>query len=308
VILILSNPRDVHARHIASKLRQLGKDVVCISRAAFGGAASLTFSPDVPTGRISLDDGTTIDAEDVSAVWFRRPGSITSRLEITDELDRSFAENEWNQALDGFFTAAFRRQVSPPLKQRAASKSLQIAIASRLGLRVPQTLVTSDPEEALAFVAKHRGAVVHKALSAPQHAFIDTKAWDSEATRHAAGLAICPTILQERIFGPADLRATVIGRQIFAACIHTSKGRAEVDSRLDPDAPFTPFDLPGGVEAALLRLMDELGLVFGAIDLKLADNGEPVFLEINPQGQFLYVEIRTGLPISDALAEYLASE
>jgi glutathione synthase/RimK-type ligase-like ATP-grasp enzyme len=77
---------------------------------------------------------------------------------------------------------------------------------------------------------------------------------------------------------------------------------------LDPDAPFTPFDLPGGVEAALLRLMDELGLVFGAIDLKLADNGEPVFLEINPQGQFLYVEIRTGLPISDALAEYLASE
>ena len=54
--------------------------------------------------------------------------------------------------------------------------------------------------------------------------------------------------------------------------------------------------------------MDEMGLVFGAIDLKLAVNGEPVFLEVNPQGQFLYVEIRTGLPISDALAEYLASE
>ena len=52
--------------------------------------------------------------------------------------------------------------------------------------------------------------------------------------------------------------------------------------------------------------MDELGLVFGTIDLKVADNGELFFLEINPQGQFLYIEIRTGLPISKALADFLA--
>ena len=40
--------------------------------------------------------------------------------------------------------------------------------------------------------------------------------------------------------------------------------------------------------------MDELGLVFGTIDLKVADNGEHIFLEVNPQGQFLYIEILTG--------------
>ncbi len=51
--------------------------------------------------------------------------------------------------------------------------------------------------------------------------------------------------------------------------------------------------------------MDKLGLVFGTIDLKLADSGERVFLEVNPQGQFLYIEIQTGLPISNALAELL---
>jgi glutathione synthase/RimK-type ligase-like ATP-grasp enzyme len=52
--------------------------------------------------------------------------------------------------------------------------------------------------------------------------------------------------------------------------------------------------------------MGELGLVFGTIDLKVADNGDHVFLEINPQGQFLYIEILTGLPISNALADFLA--
>ena len=86
----------------------------------------------------------------------------------------------------------------------------------------------------------------------------------------------------------------------------TAQGRAEVDSRLDPDAPCTSYELPSNVAAALFRLMDELGLVFGTIDLKLDVNGEHVFLEINPQGQFLYIEILTGLPISQALAELLA--
>ncbi len=308
MILILSDPGDVHARHIASKLRQRGCEVACISRGDFGNKASLAFSPNVPNGRINLHDGTTIASEDVSAVWFRRPGIVSAVPTITDELDRSFTENEWNQALDGFFTTAFGRKVSPPLKQRAATKPLQLSLASRLGIRVPQTLITSSTEEALAFVAEHHGAVVHKAMSAPRHAFIDTRAWDSEATRHAADLAMCPTILQERIFGPMDVRATVIGRHIFSACVHTSQGRAEIDSRLDPDAPFTTYQLPGNVEASLLRLMDELGLVFGTIDLKIATSGEHVFLEINPQGQFLYVEIHTGLPISDALVEYLANE
>jgi len=308
VILILSNPGDLHARHIASKVKLKGRDVACVSRADFGKNASLVFSPNVPNGRIALHDGTTIASQDVSAVWFRRPGIVSVDPAMTDELDRSFAENEWNHALDSFFTTTFQRQVSPLLKQRAATKPLQLSLASRVGLRVPQTLITSCAEEALAFVAEHRGAVVHKAMSAPRHAFIDTRAWDSEATLHAADLSMCPTILQERIVGPADVRATMIGSQIFSACIHTSQGRAEIDSRLDPDAPFTAYQLPASVEAGLLSLMNELGLVFGTIDLKIAASGEHVFLEINPQGQFLYVEIQTGLPISDALVEYLAAD
>ena len=307
MILILSHPGDLHARHIASKLRHRGNEVACLSREDFSSGASLAFSPNGPSGRIVLGDGTTIGSEDVSAAWFRRPGTVLADPAITDQLDRSFAQNEWNQALDAFFTTAPARQISPPLKQRAATKPIQLALASRLGLRVPQTLITSSAEAALAFVAEHRGAVVHKAMTAPRHAFIDTRAWDDEANRHAADLAMCPTILQERIFGPGDVRVTVVGRQIFSACIHTGAGRAEIDSRLDPDAPFTNYDLPSNVEALLLRLMDELGLVFGAIDLKIADSGEHVFLEVNPQGQFLYVEIHTGLPISDALVEYIAS-
>jgi len=56
----------------------------------------------------------------------------------------------------------------------------------------------------------------------------------------------------------------------------------------------------------LLALVGRLGLVFSTIDMKLTDEGEYVFLELNPMGQYLYVEILTGLPLTAAMAELLA--
>jgi hypothetical protein len=308
MILILSNPTDVHARHIAEQLRERGCDVLTLSRSDFGNGASIDFRPGAKLGEITLADGTKIASEEVSVVWYRRPGIVRANPAITDTLDRSFAENEWSVAVDGFLTVAFRRIVNQPLRQRSATKPLQLALASQIGLRAPETLITSNPKEALAFVTKHQGAVVHKAMTAPPHQFIDTRAWDSNAYRHIRDLPLCPTMLQERIYGPADVRATVVGKRLLSACIQTARGRAGIDSRLDTDAPCAPYELPSDVESAILHLMEELGLVFGTIDLKLADNGEHVFLEVNPQGQFLYIEILTGLPISNTLVEFLVSE
>jgi hypothetical protein len=308
MILILSSRTDTHAKHVAQILQKRGHEAVLVSRADFGKGTLLTLDFATHRGELTLGDGTRISSESVSAAWHRRPGAARANDAITDPLDRSFTETEWTHAIDGFFSLIAGRNVSPPAAQRAAIKPFQLALASRVGLRVPDTLITCDPDQALAFVDRNCGAVVHKAMSAPQHQFIDTREWDSDAAEHVADLPLCPTILQEHIRGPGDVRATIVGKHIFSASVMTAEGRAQIDSRLDPDAPWAPCDLPDGVASALLELMDALGLVFGTIDLKLTDSGEHVFLEINPQGQFLYIEILTGLPISEAVADFLALE
>ncbi len=112
-------------------------------------------------------------------------------------------------------------------------------------------------------------------------------------------------MFQEEIAGPSDVRATVVGERVLAARIESSSDH--VDSRLSPDAPCEPWSLPDDVHEALLRTMDALGLVFGTVDLKITHENDYVFLEVNPQGQFLYVKILTGLPITEALADLLAS-
>ena len=53
-------------------------------------------------------------------------------------------------------------------------------------------------------------------------------------------------------------------------------------------------------------LVRRLGLRFGAIDMVQTPSGEHVFLEINPNGQWLWIERATGLPIANAIARLLA--
>ena len=113
-----------------------------------------------------------------------------------------------------FFLTKLATQCESASETTRCLKASSASVASQVGLRVPQTLITSDPDEAIAFVAGGRGAVVHKAMTAPPHQFIDTRAWDAAASRHVAELALCPTILQERVFGPADVPTTIVGDQI----------------------------------------------------------------------------------------------
>jgi glutathione synthase/RimK-type ligase-like ATP-grasp enzyme len=115
-----------------------------------------------------------------------------------------------------------------------------------------------------------------------------------------------PVIFQEAVAG-SDVRVTIVGTQVFAAELRTEESGYAYDFRVDTHhCPTTVHHLPEDVAAALLRLLDVLGLWYGAVDLRRTPEGEYVFLEINPAGQWLFVEYATGQPIAAALAGLLA--
>ena len=153
----------------------------------------------------------------------------------------------------------------------------------------------------------HCGRVIHKVMTAPRHCFLETKRWGEDERRALSGFELSPVMLQEEIEGPHDLRVTIVGGEALAARVSPRAGATgAVDSRLDLSAHYEPCELPADTRGALFSLMERLGLVYGAIDLKVTAEGEHVFLEVNPQGQYLYLEILTGLPITAAVAGYLA--
>ncbi len=102
------------------------------------------------------------------------------------------------------------------------------------------------------------------------------------------------------------MRVTIVGDRIFAAAIHSQETSYKVDFRMDmANATVEPVDLPTRVEKKLHALMRRLGLVYGAIDMRLTPSGEHVFLEINPAGQWLFVEQHTRQPIAAEMARLL---
>ena len=194
--------------------------------------------------------------------------------------------------------------VNDPDRQQAAVKPLQLRLAEQIGLRIPDTLITNDPAAAAAFVDRHERRVVHKTLTPPRHRFLATKEWSESDREVLDNLVLAPTIFQETVTGCRELRITVIGDRVFAAEFRPAAGL--IDGRLDLETPYRPHTLPPDVSRRLLALVRQLGLVFSTIDMKLTDDGEYVFLELNPMGQYLYIEILAGLPLTAAMAELLA--
>jgi len=122
-------------------------------------------------------------------------------------------------------------------------------------------------------------------------------------------LSLCPVIIQAYVPKAYELRITVVGQKVFACRIDSPQAHtpeAQVDWRLDIDnIPHSAHSLPDAIAQKCLDLCRALGLQYGAIDMIVTPEGEHVFLEINPQGQWLWVQQRTGLPIAEAIADWL---
>ena len=306
MILIVAPREDVHAVCVAQDLEKMGKPFRFVDSARLTDEGRLEFRAGRRHGSTwTCVDGEPIELERVRTVWHRRRllPPVSARCGINDQ---QYFHREWTEMFSGMFSSLNDPWfVNIPERQSAAVKPLQLRLAQQLGLRVPDTLITNDPVAAAAFIELHNERVVHKTLSPPRHRFLATKAWSASDREMLDNLVLAPTIFQEMVTDCRELRITVIGERIFAAEFRPPAGL--IDGRLDLQTPYRPHTLPPDISRRLLALVRQLGLVFSTIDMKLTDEGEYVFLELNPMGQFLYVEILTGLPLTAAMAELLAT-
>jgi glutathione synthase/RimK-type ligase-like ATP-grasp enzyme len=219
-------------------------------------------------------------------------------------------------ALEGFLDglAAVRWVDRLPKIRQAENKLYQLRVARSVGLRIPRTLVTNDAKRVRTFFQELKGVMVAKLLtpvsvsmdgSSP---FVYTNAVREEDLDNAEALCHSPMVFQERIPKQRELRVAFVGGTCFVGALNSAKSIAgQVDWRRASleELEWEPDMLPNEVTYRLKALMAELGLVYGAIDLILTPDGEYVFLEVNPTGEWGMLERDLGYPISDAIARTL---
>jgi len=227
---------------------------------------------------------------------------------MTDPAHRRFAVSEAATAFQGLYQSMDALWVNDPFRDAAAAhKPFQLSLAQRIGLEIPPTLMTNDPDAARAFWERHDGEVIYKQFLATPESWRETRRLRPQETDLAAAVRWAPVIFQRHVEAAADIRVTAVGDELFAGAADVRAASYPTDVRLNLDARYVAHELPDPIAVLLRQLVQELGLRYGAIDLRLTPEGRYVFLEINPAGQFLYVEQATGQKITAALAALLAN-
>ncbi len=310
MILAIAYEGEEHTAGVLEALRAQGREVVQMDMGDFpaNNGVSLSWSGDVDASyRVHTRAG-EVDLTQVNVGWWRRVRPFVIDPAIRRPMDAAFVQSETSQAVNGMLDALDCPWVNPREADASAHhKPYQWAVAQRLGLRVPRTMVTSDPGEAKRFIEEIGvGKVVFKAFLASIEDWRETRLVEAADVERLELVRYAPVIFQEYIAG-VDLRITVVGDEVFTGEIDAQKTSYPVDMRMVVgEAKVQAIELPEKLRAKLLALQKRLQLVYGAIDMRRTPEGEYYFLEVNPAGQWHFVEHRTGLQITKAMADLLA--
>lgn len=321
MILILTDETDEHADRMERELRARGEPYVRFDPAAFPSEAAVDLRFD-PAGlvarRLRIRDQ-VVDLDAVTAVWFRRPGRPAVPPQFAGSLVGEVIAEECATAISDVWETieAFAVPAARPVVHRAQYKARQLQLAGSLGFELPPTLVTTDPSAFLEFFSAQGGRVVTKRIGLAElqpsaDGELICRYTDGVRHRdlvHVDSLRHCPVITQAYVPKARELRVTVVGGSLFAASIDSQEtNHARHDWRRYDNARtvMEPYDLPAEVGGRCRSLVAALGLHYGALDLVLTPDGRHVFLEVNPSGQYLWIEDATGLPITAAVADLLS--
>lgn len=312
LILLVTNKRDVTTDFVVLEMRRRGLPFIRLNTEDLpqhelvmeeGDPAGLSLSG--PCGEFRLSE--------ITGAYYRRPGNFEAQ---GTETAASYVIAEWSAILRSLWNGLEGRWLNSPFSiLRAEDKPRQLAAARRVGLTIPATLVTNSFEAARYFQAE--GPMVAKPL---RHALIDEgevgsvvftsrvsalEALDAYAMRRA------PMILQREIMKRSDIRVVVVDDQVFATRILSqAHDETQVDWRkgVRLDLEHEVMELPTSLATACKAITRDLGLRFSAIDMVEDGDGRFWFLEANPNGQWAWIEQRTGAPITAAIVDALALE
>jgi glutathione synthase/RimK-type ligase-like ATP-grasp enzyme len=304
VILVVSHAADAHLPFITQHLAE-GSAWCVLDTDLYPSSITITDGP--AGGVLRLPDDRQVRIRDVTGVVWRRPRPpvITGRAPSV----AAWAERQSFAALDSLLLGIDATWINHPWANRAAEdKPANLRRAVAYHLAVPDWTVTNDPDQAQTFAASAGHIIVKPVRDArvdEQQLFWTRRIEDPELLT-AVGPE--PYLLQRFIDKVEDVRVVVVAGEVFAVAIDSqSDVRSLVDMRAGDlaELPHQRVELPDDVHAGVIGLTAALDLRFAALDFAVDRDGQFWFLELNPNGQWAWLEEKVGVPIGATIAKAL---
>lgn len=325
-ILIWTNPNDTHAVAVKLLMERRGHSVSIFCMSDFPSNLSMNLSMS-NGGSEALVRGHNggIEQGAFDVVLIRKMGKAVVSNAL-HENDRNFARAEADvvaQSIHEFFDSSGIFWVNPHQGLRDAKlKSLQLKFAREAGLNIPDTLISNDPERVLSFCKNNGGCIVVKNFFPALwvdiekgHKISMTKLIDTNTIEiNRLSIRFCPSIFQRYIKKKYEIRIVVMGETMFSG---------KIDSHFDDSMfvdwrnaqnhgikfPLEPILIPDSIANKIVKFMKSMNLVFGCIDLIYSNDESYYFLEVNPFGQFLWMEMTNSeFPLLTAFCDFLESQ
>jgi hypothetical protein len=300
MLLVITNSEDATADFLCGRFNDSRTPYLRINSDDIAKAAQVEFQDFEPT---FILDGNRVRASEISNIWLRRP----KPLELSDEhlpaAERLHIQGEWSEALEGFLAhIPVSKWINHPTANVMASHKMeQLSRAKRHGLKAPETLVTQNLALLQEFWAASGGQIIVKPLCSgyiERHAqeadsLIYTNTFPSDLLR-SPSIEKVPTLFQRRVDKITDIRVTVIDTHVHAVSLSAlDSGVQRLDIRRNNmfDVTYSAAEVPKNIEGSLLKLIRSYGLRFAAVDFVVDRNGDWIFLEINPNGQWAWLDL-----------------
>ncbi len=316
-VLIITSKNDITSDFIVKCLKNRSIVFYRLNTEELSNSCYLTF--DFQNNIYKLYDK-ILDAElnllEFTSIYYRRP----ELPEMTDaDLsigERLFMKNEFYYTLEGLYKILRHSYWVSPLYaiREAENKIYQLELAKEIGFTIPNSIISNIYKDCLDFYNNNNRNCIIKPIKSGL--IPDSKVNKVVFTNHLMQMPskeeteISPNYIQSHINKSYDVRVTMVGEKAFATLIDSqSIDETRTDWRRGEHIlTHKKIELPDIIVRKCVNLLQKLNLKFGAIDFILDENGNYIFLEINPNGQWAWIEKNTGYEISNEIVNLLEYE
>ena len=313
-ILLNGRLNDPHIQGISNELNKINQKYFVTDKFDQNDTFSMMYEKGKYVSEIEYDDFKIKNTE-IKSVWNTSPFQIKLSKNLSKE-SRAFAKAEWAEGIHSLWNSINAKWMNHPTSIIAAvNRVKQLELANNVGLDTPKTLVTNNSKKFHDFFYRCNEEVIAKTLHSseglPDNKMIFTTKITKNDLAHSSELQYVPTLFQEYVQKKTEFRITIIENTLHIAEIFSQKSKkTKHDWRQYDDFKKTPYKkskIPKNIEESLLKLMSKMKLKFGAADLIKTPKNEYVFLEINPNGRWWWIQELTGMNIAKDIALHLSN-
>ena len=314
-VLVITSKEDVTVDFVITKLKERNIEYYRFNTEDIGSCIDVYFDGTDYSLRDKKKDK-QIDLNLFTSIYFRRP-KVPLPLAGLTLGEQRFYLTEITTYLEGLYRSLLGKYWLNSVFdiRMLENKPYQLSLANELELAVPNLSITNDYSDSLTFAHEHKNCIFKPLKSGLINEAIDkgkilyTTKIDSHFLDNIESHGRMPLYLQKEIEKDSDIRVTVVGNKIFSAKISSQELEvSKVDWRKSESMlSHKRINLPKQIEEKCLLLCAKFNLDFAAIDFILDKSGNFWFLEINPNGQWAWIESLLNYPISDEIVNLLLS-